>query len=207
MANQLTFALGQFGRMRAMHMRDREALLGPILFDDEYLEKHINKIQKAVRDEKISPIDFLVYGSFLEGPDHISCTFSLMNFHNGTIIGDFTISESGRDALATLAVRAARKLYDFIPYEGRIIKQSEEGIIVNLGQYDGVNKDDLLVIYKKRPAGERKTLYGTSKILLKVTEVDTLISSVVPIKESDSNEIELNDQVYPLQKRRAKKLD
>ncbi len=206
-ANQLTFALAQFGRMKALNIRERESILGPITFSDESIEKNIDTIQQSIRDGKISRVDYLVYGSFLEGPDHIWCSFSLMNFHNGTIIGDFTISENGHDALSKLAVRSARKLYEFIPYEGRIIKISDEGIIVNLGLYDGVNRDDLLVVYKKKPASERNTLFGTTKIILKVAEVDTLLSSVTPIKESDFDQLELHDTVYPLQKRRAKKIE
>ncbi len=206
-ANQLTFALGQFGRMKALNIRERESILGPIVFSDEYVEKNIDTIQRLIREGKLSRVDYIVYGSFLEGPDNIWCTFSLMNFHNGTIIGDFVISENGHDALQKLAVRSARKLYDYIPYEGRIMKISDDGLIVNLGLYDGVNKDDLLVIYKKRPAGERKTLLGTSKIIVKVSEADTLLSSVVPVKQSDIDLLELNDHVYPLQKRRARKLD
>lgn len=206
-ANQLTFALGQFGRMKALNIRERESILGPVTFSDEYLEKNVDAIQRLIREGKLSRVDYLVYGSFLESPDHLSCTFSLINFHNGAIIGDFVISENGHDALPKLAVRSARKLYDFIPYEGRIMKISDEGVMVNLGLYDGVNKDDLLVIYKKMPAGERKTLWGTSKIVLKVTEADTLLSSVVPVKESDTDKLEINDPVYPLQKRRAKKIE
>jgi Tfp pilus assembly protein PilF len=55
MANQLTFALGQFGRMRAMHMRDREALLGPILFDDDDPEAAQAQRKSVVQPAQRSP--------------------------------------------------------------------------------------------------------------------------------------------------------
>ncbi|MCX7679309.1 MAG: tetratricopeptide repeat protein [Spirochaetes bacterium] len=206
-ANQITFALSQFGRLKPIEVKDRENMLGTITFDDEYVEKNINKIHTLTQEGKLPKVDFIIFGRFLEGADQISSNFSLMNFHTGVIIGDFAIAENGHDALQKFAIKAARKIYEFIPYSGRVLKHSEDSTIVNLGLFDGIEKDNLLVIFKKQPYGERGALLHTKKILLKVTEPDTFVSSVSPINNNDSELIEIGDVVYPLQKRRAKRLE
>jgi tetratricopeptide (TPR) repeat protein len=206
-ANQLSFALQQFGRMSSLGVRERKPLAGFVFVEDDYLEKNMEKISELVRDEKLPKIDFVIYGSYQEGNYFLSTNFKILNFKNGVVIGDFYLSESGHDNLQKLVLRAARRIYEFIPYEGRVLKIDENDVIVNLGLFDGVGKDDLLVLYKNMPHGESRGLSVKSKIILKVTESDTVIASARPVKEGDITGIELNDAIYPLQKRRAKKIE
>ena len=123
--------------------------------------------------------------------------------HSGVVIGDFNVSETGHDNLSKLVLRAARRIYDFLPYKGRVLKIGEEDAVVNLGLFDGVSQGDLLAIFRKKSGA----LPVQSKILLKVSEADTLVAAVTPVNAAELNLIELNDAVYPLQKRRAKKIE
>ena len=206
-ANQLTFTLQQFGRMSLHSIRQRKQIAGMVLLDDIYLEKSFEKITELTGNDVIPDVDYIVYGSYLEGKDHLSINFKIMNFKTGVVIGDYEISESGHGNLQRLVLRAARRVYEHIPYEGRVLKIDDtEGVIVNLGLLDGFKKDDLIVIYKNKDFNRSKKLYIRSKLLLKVKEADTLVLSAIPVNDAEINLIELNDTVYPLNKRRAKKL-
>ena len=206
-ANQLTFALQQYGRMSPLGIRQRKPLTGMLLLDDIYLEKSFEKINELVGKNEIPGVDYIVYGTHLEGKGHLSINFKIMNFKTGVVIGDYDIAESGHDNLQKLVLRAARRIYEHIPYEGRVLKIDDtEGVIVNLGLLDGLKKDDLIVIYKNKNFNRSHRLQVRSKLLLKVKEADTILLSALPVNDSEINLIELSDTVYPLNRRRAKKL-
>ncbi len=206
-ANQLTFALQQFGRMSTVGIRERKPLSGTVFVEDDYLERNMEKIGELVGRGGLRKIDYVVFGTYNEGNYFLSTSFKILNFKNGVIIGDFYVSESGHDNLQKLVLRAARRIYDYIPYQGRVLKINDEDVIVNLGLFDGVRADDLLVLYKNVGQGDSRGDSRKSKIILKVSESDTLVASARPVNEADLRIIELNETVYPLQKRRAKKLE
>ncbi len=202
-ANHLSFAMGQYGRMTVAGPRERSAVAGFVYAGDDYLDRNIEKITDLIGEEKLPAVDYLVYGTYREGNQYLSTNFKIMNFHSGVVIGDFNVSETGHDNLSKLVLRAARRIYDFLPYKGRVLKIGEEDAVVNLGLFDGVSQGDLLAIFRKKSGA----LPVQSKILLKVSEADTLVAAVTPVNAAELNLIELNDAVYPLQKRRAKKIE
>jgi hypothetical protein len=166
----------------------------------------MESVESSIKSGEIEPVDYLVYGSYYESGNHITLECRLLDYKKGFVIGQFTYNESGKESLPQLALRAAKRIYDMIPYRGRVIKLKDTGIIVNVGLFDGIAAGQKLVIYKFRndiaPGDKLK-----KKILFTVKESDTLISYAEPQNPSDLDSIESNDIVLPLKKRRAKLID
>jgi tetratricopeptide (TPR) repeat protein len=200
-ANYLTFTLSQFGRLSAIGVKRRLEMLRGLPKGDDFLEKSIERIGEIVKRGDAN-IDFIVYGNFREGTDFISIDVKILNFHNGVIIGEFSLSETGRDNLSTISLRSSRRIYDLIPFKGRVLKLSGERVIANLGGFDGLRKDDLFTVY----TSENSFTDSKEKILLRVDEIDTLVSSMKPVSAQNISRIDAGDIIYPLKKRRAKLL-
>ncbi len=203
-AGYISFALGQYGRMDAVGFKKRREISGGLEAGDEKLERSIEKITRLTGEGKLDKIDYLVYGHYSEGTHFLSTEFKIMDFKTGVVIGEFGISESGHENLARLALRAARRLYEFIPYRGKILKVADRKVLMNLGMMDGVTKDDLFVVYRQGDSGREHKYNPKKKILLKVDESDTLLTSLSTVKEGDVDVVEVNDIIYPLKKRRAR---
>jgi len=88
-----------------------------------------------------------------------------------------------------------------------VLKMDEDKPIVNLGGFDGLKKDDIFVIYKDAPRDSHAGGIGKKmKILLTVGEADTLVSALSVERAQDLAMVDVGDAVYPLEKRRAKRL-
>jgi tetratricopeptide (TPR) repeat protein len=205
-ASQLTFVLGQFGRMKPVGIRNRASVTCGLMCGGGHLDQSMESVESKIKSGDIEPVDYLVYGSYYESGNRITLECRLLDYKKGFVIGQFTVTESGKESLPRLALRAAKRIYDMIPYRGRVIKLKDTGIIVNVGLFDGINAGQKLVIYKFRndaaPGHKLK-----KKILFTVKESDTLISYAEPQNPSDLDSIESNDTVLPLKKRRAKLID
>ncbi len=129
-----------------------------------------------------------------------------MDFHKGIIIGNFDISQDGKQALSKISLRTVKRIYNIIPYKGNMLKTKEKGIVVNLGLFDGIKSGDKLVIYKlrKSPKNNENIKY---KIIFTVKESNTLICYAEPVLLSDMDDIDSSDEVLPLKKRRAKRIE
>ncbi len=206
LGSMVTFAMGQFGRMTATGLRERQPVAAGLNTGGDYLEKSMGILSDKVLKGVLKPVDMVLYGTYRENGDRISADCRLMDFHNGIVLGEFSISESGKESLSRLGLRIARELYRMIPYKGRVLKLKEDGIIVNMGLYDGVKPGKRLVIYKysNDPRNPKKI---KQKLIFTVKDADTLISLAVPEKVTDLGEIFSSDTVFPLKKRRAKKIE
>ncbi len=202
-ASSLSFVLGQFGRMSPVGMRKRNETARGLRTGMDHLEGSLERVSAMVDAGEIQPVDYVVYGTCHEGGSHISVHCSLLDFHKGFIIGEFDLSESGKEALPRLALRSAKRIYDMMPFRGSILKLKEKGIVVNMGLFDGIGLDDKLVIYKFKsafPAGSG----DKRKIVFTVREADTLVSYAEPPREAELDLVDSSDTVFPLEKRRAK---
>lgn len=203
-SRNITFALQQFGRMRVVGIRERESLVGDLKSGGDALFESIRRL-KDYKDENGEGIDFIVYGEVYEVDDYISVNCRLMDMNKGYIISEFEVTGKGKENVGSVSMKTAVKLYDTIPYSGRILKLKDDGILVNLGQIDGITKDSRLVIYinsKSRATGDR-VRYAE---VFTVKEADTFICYAEPDRAEALKEIDSTYGVYPLQKRRAKKL-
>jgi len=204
-ASNLNFALGQFGRMKTYGLRKRSELSSGLMTGDDHMDGALESVSSRIKSSGAEPADYMVYGSFREGGGHVTVECRLLDFKKGFIIGEFTLTETGRYALYDLSVRSARRIYDMMPFRGKVLKVKDAGIVFNMGLYDGLKNDDKVVIYKFNTA-RSLTDNPRKKIIFKIKNADTLISYAEPERESDLEEVNSSDQVLPLRKRRAKKL-
>ena len=205
-SNHMTFALGQFGRMQPVSVQKRLEIAKELKEDRQFLGDNLEIIEAMAKQEKIEKPDFIVFGSFREGINFLKVDFELMDFNNGVIINNFSISESGKDSLPNIAIRSANRLYDSIPFKGRVLDINEGSVIVNLGLIDGIKPGDFIVIYKLDNSENKDLLKLKKKLVFQVNDSDTMICSAKPKLAKDIEEIEANDPVYPFQKRRSKLL-
>lgn len=204
-ARNLTFALQQFGRMRTPGLGERETLAGNLKTSGENLFDTIKKI-KEISDKGEQKFDYLIFGEISEVDDYISITFKIMDLNRGYIIYELTESRKGRENLNLLSILTAEKIYNIIPYNGKVLKVKDNGIILNLGLFDGVKEGTELVIYRDSNSRlNNETIRYAETFTVK--ETDTFISYAEPDRPDILREIDSTNSVYPLMKRRARKLE
>lgn len=202
LADNLNFVLGQFGRMKPFGMRTRRDLSAGLIGDPDRIEESLSAVGALVKKGEIDPVDYVVYGTYFENGQNISLEFMLLDLKKGYIISEFNLSESGKEALPSLSLRAARRIYQTIPYSGRPLKIKDDGIIVNLGLYDGLSKGDVLAV-NKVTAGKYADRVAKNMIVFTIKDINTLICYAEPAVKSDMDLLDARDVVYPVKKRRA----
>jgi tetratricopeptide (TPR) repeat protein len=205
-ASHMTFVLGQFGRMKPVGLRMRSAVTCGFTCGSSHLDSTLETVESKIKAGELTQIDYILYGGYYESGGYISIECQLMDFKKGIIIGQFSITESGKENLPMLSLRAAKRIYAMIPFRGKVLKMKESGIITNLGLFDGVGPGAKLVVYKfgsDTAPGDKLR----KKILFTVKEADTLVSYAEPQRTSDLDAIDTNDAVFPLKQRRAKRIE
>ena len=205
-AGDIAFALGQFGRMSTPGIRSRAGIAAGLRTGPDFIENSLASLGERVRKGEIGKIDYIVYGSFREHHSMVRADCSILNFHKGYVISEFSISESGNGAIRKLSMRAARRIYGIIPYRGRILKVRDKGVVLNLGLADGVKPGERLVVFKK-DTDRSLGIPVKIKLIFTVREADTYISYAEPQKPSVLDSIDSNDYLYPVRKRRAKRIE
>ena len=204
-ARNLTFALQQFGRMKSPGLKDRELLAGNLKTDGENLFNTIKKI-KQVTDKGEIKVDYLIFGEISEVDDYISINLKIMDFNRGYIIYELNESKKGRENLNLLSILTAEKIYNIIPYSGKVLKVKENGIILNLGLFDGIKEGTELVIYRGASSRINNETIRYAEIFT-VKETDTFICYAEPDRPGILRDIDSTNIVYPLMKRRARKIE
>ena len=120
-AGSLSFALQQFGRMKTPGPGERESLAGNLKTNGDNLFNTIKKI-KDTSDKSEQKIDYLIFGEISEVDDYISISLRIMDLNRGYIIYELTESRKGRENLNLLSIMIAEKIYDTIPYNGKVLK-------------------------------------------------------------------------------------
>jgi len=204
-ARNLSFALQQFGRMKTPGLGERESLAGNLKTGGENLYDTIKKI-KEISDKGEQKFDYLIFGEISEVDDYISITFKIMDLNRGYIIYELTESKKGRENLNLLSILTAEKIYNIIPYNGKVLKVKDNGILLNLGLFDGVKEGTELVIYRDSSSRLNNETIRYAEIFT-VKETDTFLSYAEPDKPDILREIDSTNSVYPLMKRRARKIE
>jgi tetratricopeptide (TPR) repeat protein len=205
-ASHLTFLLGQFGRMHPVGIRSRRSVSCGLKCGGDHLEQTMATVEQKEKNGEIGPVDYIIYGTYRERGNGITIEVSVMDFHKGFIIGEFTLTGTGKESLPKLALRSAKRIYSMVPFKGRVLKLTDNGIITNLGLFDGIKPGSKLVIYKfGNDLLTRDQL--KRKIIFTVRESDTIISRAVPERPPEMDDVDLHDTVLPLKKRRAKKIE
>lgn len=203
-ARGITFALQQYGRMRVAGIREREDIAGSLKTGGDSLFSAVKKV-KGNDDGSGSGIDFIVYGDIYEVDDYVSIKCRVMDVNRGYIISEFEITGRGKESLTLVSMKAAGRIYDTIPYSGKILKLKDEGILVNLGLIDGVTAGTQLVIYLDSTSRVSNDAIRYAEVFT-VKESDTFICYAEPDSANALRNVDSTNTVYPLKKRRARKL-
>jgi len=204
-ARSITFAMQQYGRMKVIGLGERESAAGHLKTNGQNLFRSFKKIKELYWDDN-RRLDYIIYGEISEVEDYINVKCRIMDVEKGFIIGEISDSKKGKENLAKISLNIAGKLYDMMPYNGRVVKIKEKGILVNLGLFDGIKTGSQLVIYRNSRAKSTNDLMRTGE-LLTVKETDTFMSYAEPDRGELLNEIDSTFRVFPLKNRRAKKIE
>ncbi len=198
LANNISLVMEQFGRMVPIPFRKRQMISRSL--GRQSLQKDLEKIAVYEKNGDIPCVDYILYGDFNEDGEKLGVHSYLIDKKTGVLVSDFSMGARKREKIPQLSLRIVRKVFDIVPYSGRVLKINDSDLVVNLGLLDGIGKGDSLVIYKF--SGSKTGL--RKKILLQVLDSSTIVSLCKPLQGSAFDEIESSDKVLPLLKRRAR---
>ncbi len=144
-------------------------------------------------------VDFVLSGVMEYNPSHIEIRYTLRDM-KGSQLASFSLYESGKDYLNRINYRAASRIYNILPLRGKILKETFGAGIVNVGSFDGVKEGDLLYTYDYAPDRRRR------KILLDVTEVDTMLAAAKVQNPRFAGRISQGSVVFGLERHAAEKI-
>lgn len=142
-----------------------------------------------------SRIRYIAYGSFSEDKNNLTVKYKLYDRVSGKIIDTINTTASNRNSIAEISVRIAKRLSLAVPLDGRIIKINQNGVIINLGSKDGIEKD--FIVEAVRP--------GSDNIRMRVDMVDEYVSKVIPEEKSWGKNLSLRDRVIVVGKKTNEK--
>lgn len=204
-ARNIHFALQQYGRMDVAGLREREELAGSLKSGGNDIFDTIRYLREAALKGG-RKYDYIVYGEIFENDNYISLGCKVLDLEKGYIITEFSENAKGKGSINHVAMNSARKIFNTIPFSGRVLKIRDNGIVVNLGLMDGIEEGSDLVIFRNersKSSGDIRRI----KEIFQVKEADTYICYAEPVREEVLREIDSTDTVYPLEQRRARCLD
>lgn len=186
LADSLSYGLMQMGRMRPLGIRQRRDLVSPLGGD-------ITEAMKTLPEKA----EYLLYGTYHTVGPELALSLRMLDLKRGFVIKNFSASSNDLYSVDSVVLSIVKDVYDSIPYSGRILKTDEEKAVINLGSFDGLKKDDRLLVNKERGG-------KNYRIILTVTEVDTVVSAARPERQDRLEILDSRDTVMPLKNRRAR---
>ncbi len=119
----------------------------------------------------------------------------------GSKLGYFKEYRTGNDRIRDAVVSITRKLYDFLPVRGKLLKRSFNLGIIDIGRFNNVKKNDELLIIKKGGltfnTEQMGFLYKKKDIVgkFKVSAVDEMVSEGRVIKNGFFDLINPGDEI------------
>ncbi|MES0489444.1 MAG: tetratricopeptide repeat protein [Leptospirales bacterium] len=162
-AEKLTFALDSLGRVNMLSPRERMTIAGKIketsatygngLVYNSATGKALWQFYRTelVDNDNAPSRDYVRYvidGVYKELPDGIEVTAYLVDLETGKKIKTFKMSASGRGYIRDIVLSLAKKIYANIRFHGKIIKLTDNGVVINMGTRDGINKKTRLGVYR-----------------------------------------------------------
>ena len=196
MARALAFELEREGSVEAVSPASRAAVLGRIrqlndnparyIYGVYYRPEFINLIE----DEQEADVTHVVSGSYRTVGEGFELTYEVTEKVTGTLSGRFTLRANGRDALPTLAVRAADRIVAMLGARGRVIRVRPDEVYVNLGTVDGVKPGTVLRISR----------LGSGRGSCVVQSVASYIALCKPGADTTWDKMDPGDTVLPARK-------
>jgi tetratricopeptide (TPR) repeat protein len=189
-AKMLSFSLKQFGKMEVIEGSERKEFVSR-------LGGSLDSAQ-AMRLLTDADIDYLVTGDFDYRMESVTAEYTVSDFSTGGVLYKTSLYENGKDSINRINFRGASQIFDNMPVKGVILKLDQTGAIVNVGSYDGIKKDDFLYAEDRFPGKEK-----SRRIILKVSETDTLLSRAEFLNPEDFNRVSENGVIHYLERKKA----
>ncbi len=179
-ASAIIFHLGMMGRVAPVSVDTRNQVLKAMdeaSHGDEFVKlgSYYDPSLANIIDEAESDgenVDYIIQGSYRGNGAHLSVRLNIIEKKTNRIIDRFYLKDTGKEALHTIAERAARKMESTLPFSGRVLKVRSGEIVVNLGTKEEIKPDDLLNIESREGhTGKAKVVEVSSRILI-ATPVD-----------------------------------
>ncbi len=192
-ARALRFHLNRRGRLAAFPEDKRarvmetirrlggEAATAPGVY---YRPEYIAQVEEVEGQNQRA--GYVLNGRFRVLEDGLRVSIDLIEKSSSRRLDQFSYSAQGRDALHEISHRVAGRLREKLPFAGRVVKVKPGEIFVNLGQVDGVKKDDTLKISRN----------GRNLGAIKIVEISSYVSRGVPTG-SDWNRMNPGDHAMP----------
>jgi tetratricopeptide (TPR) repeat protein len=162
LAEKLNFALEETGRIYVLSGSQRDEVsqaLKPgkksargIYYNAANGKIVLNYMKKiAVNKEGVTSPQYIRYavtGKYKETGDGLSVNAEIIDLETGISFAPFYVKSTGRGYIRDIVTKLADHVHDNIPYHGRIIKISSNGVIINLGEREGVNKESKIGVYR-----------------------------------------------------------
>ncbi len=202
-ANSINFAMGQFGRYRNFSLSKRQGIVAK--FPTNNLDDILSILNETINSNEIPQISYILYGEYILSDRYIEVNAKLMDTKTGVVIAHFTVSDNSKYSLHTISLDVAKKLYSAIPYWGKIQSYSDDMVAINLGSLDGIELESILETFVDND-DTIDSEKPRKKVLLQVKEVDTRVLLAKPLNPKDIDLLSKGQEVYPVAKRRAKKI-
>jgi len=162
LAEKLVFALEETGRVQVFTGSQREEVKniltgkkpGRGLFYNAINGKAVLNYMRNIAAEKTGGTDsrfvrYAITGKYREVGDGLSINAEIIDLETGISFAPFRVKSTGRGYLRDIVTKLAQHIHDNIPYHGRIIKLSSNGVIINLGEREGLTRETLLGVYRE----------------------------------------------------------
>ena len=195
-AHKLSFALSEMGRVRILPEDELNEIYKKITkkkffglggYHNASLAKEVKycfdhylkmlKVNQNIRNKASfgkQSLRYIIRGSYQKIAQGIRVTMEIVDLNTGLNIYRTKAQAEGLSYLNHLAVQLSNKIYDHIPYYGRVLAIKNEKVLINLGKRDGLQKKTRLLATKN----------GAVIVELEVVDVDTDLSWVKATNDS-----------------------
>lgn len=158
-ADKLIFALQEGGKIQVLSGSQREeaySLLsrrkawGKGIYYNPRNGKLALDFMRANLSGNPDYVRYAITGKYKEIPGGLDVRAEIIDLETGISFAPFHIKSSGRGFIRDIVIKLAYNIFRNIPFYGKIIKISSNGVIVNLGEREGITKKTLLGVYRDR---------------------------------------------------------
>ncbi|MDH4261827.1 MAG: tetratricopeptide repeat protein [Spirochaetia bacterium] len=164
-SEKLTFAMEEIGRIQVLSgsQRDEVSLalnlnkkkIRGLYYNAENGKIVLNYMKKTMvnKTEGITDSHYVRYaitGKYKEVGEGLEVSTEIIDLETGISFAPFRVKSSGRGYIRDIVTKLAQHIHDNMPYHGRIIKISSNGVIINLGEREGVTKKSKIGVYRDK---------------------------------------------------------
>ncbi len=178
-AEKLSFALSHKGRIYILPKNKLDSIYSLLIQQNYfglggYYNSSLSSMVKQKADEFLSQrseeypqqylfkkkeLRYIIDGSYSELPQGLKVDIRLIDLHSGLSIYETSASSQGKGYITNIVVYLTNQIYNAIPFEGKIIKVKSNGVLVNLGIRDGIEKNKALYVMKNGRITKELTIH------------------------------------------------